>query len=340
VDVDANRSVSPPKTADLRGVVRGVRIAYTEGVKNRLAVALLAACVLGSAVAEGAGWPPIPFRRGQARVAAPMANPHAPVARGNQKRYDHDDISQTYFFPRKTGELPHTKTAAPVPLALSDGTPIGGYWSRPLKGAPTILYLYGNGETVADQLHRWPAWAEKAKANVFFVDYPGYGTSHGKPSLSGATGAAEAALDYLLSRPAEEVPSVVLVGRSAGSIFALHAAQRKDPRVRGLILESGVADIKQRFDQRLAHHPDKQALLEDIERDYNHEAKVKNLGIPLMVLHTEKDSVVPSWHGGKLATWAKTQPVLFPHGDHNDIQVVNGDAYQKHLGDFVARVTR
>lgn len=255
-------------------------------------------------------------------------------------RYNHDSVSRSYFFPRKTAELPQTNTASRVPLSLADGTHIGGYWSRPLRRAPTLLYLYGNGETVADQLGRWPAWAKNAGANIFFVDYPGYGTSHGNPSLGGAAGAAEAALDYLLSRPESEVPSVVIVGRSAGSIFALNSAQRNDPRVRGLVLESGVADVKQRFDQRLANHPDKQAVLDELQRDFDHEAKVRALRIPLLVLHTQNDSVVPSWHAERLASWGGTRPVLFPRGNHNDIQAINGDEYQRQLGDFVARATR
>lgn len=285
---------------------------------------VVASAASGAAVARAA--PP--------RTASPMSTP--PPAR----RYDANEVSRLYFFPRATAALPRTPTAGPVPLALRDGTRLGGYWSRPLPKAPTILYLYGNGETASDQLGRWPAWAQRAGANVFFVDYPGYGTSAGKPSLSGASEAAEKALDYLLSRPASEVPSVIVVGRSAGSIFALHAAaSRNDPRVRGLLLESGVADVKQRFEQRLAGHPERDAVLAELARDFDHEAKVKRLGVPLLVLHTKNDQLVPSWHAEKLASWAGTRPVLFARGGHNDIQSTNAEEYQKALGAFVTRVS-
>ncbi len=260
--------------------------------------------------------------------------------RFKHRRYDREDISRLYFFPRRTAALAKTRTGSPVPLALQDHTRLGAFWSRPHPHAPTILYLYGNGETVTDQLGHWPQWAERAGANMFFVDYPGFGTSDGKPSLRGAAQAAEAALDYLLSRPPAEVPSVVVMGRSAGSLFALHAAQRKDPRIRGVILESAVADVKQRFEFRLGDHPDREKILDELAEDFDHEAKVKALSVPLLVLHTAKDTVVPSWHGTQLAKWAGTQPILFPNGDHNNIQQTNQAEYQRRLGDFIARVAK
>ena len=108
--------------------------------------------------------------------------------------YDRPEISAAYFFPRPCDPLPSTARAAPVDLCSDDGTRIGAYWCRPLDGAPTVLYFHGNGEIIADQLEHWPAWAEAAGANIFFVDYPGYATSDGSPSLTGCCRAAAAAL--------------------------------------------------------------------------------------------------------------------------------------------------
>ena len=70
----------------------------------------------------------------------------------DDKLYDRPEICSTYFFPQPDAPLPRGDSAEPVGLALSDGTPIGGFWSRPLDGAPTLLYLHGNGERIADQL--------------------------------------------------------------------------------------------------------------------------------------------------------------------------------------------
>ena len=73
--------------------------------------------------------------------------------------YDHPAVSATYFFPRPCGPLPAVDGAGPVELTDEEGARLGGYWIRTLAGAPTLLYLYGNGEIAADQLYHWPGWA-------------------------------------------------------------------------------------------------------------------------------------------------------------------------------------
>lgn len=259
--------------------------------------------------------------------------------------YDHPEISARYFFPMSGPPLPITDEGAPLALALPDGTPIGGYWHRPLTDAPTILYTHGNGECIADQLGHWPMWAEAAGANILFLDYPGYATSVGTPSISRCAAAGVAALDFLLARPETEVPAVVIVGRSVGSIFALHTAwQTNSPRVRGLVLESGVADLQKRLDLRIPYEAlglDRAAIEAQLDEDFDHRKKVSELRVPLMVLHTRGDELVPVWNGEKLAEWADEnlfRRVLFDRGGHNDIQWVNRDVYPDHLSAFVEHV--
>lgn len=257
--------------------------------------------------------------------------------------YDLPLISHTYFFPMPGDPLPETASAGPVDLALADGTPIGGYWSRPLHHCPTILYLHGNGECIAHQLGHWPTWAAQAGANIFFVDYPGYASSAGEPSLSGCCGATAAALRWLLARPADEVPAVVLMGRSVGSIFALDAAAAAaSPRVAGLVLESGVADVAVRLALRVDYEAwgiDRAAVEAELTRDFDHRQKLGSLDIPVMLLHTRHDDLVPSENSEAMARWAEEnlfRLVLFDEGDHNTIQWLNGAEYVEHLAQFIA----
>ena len=102
---------------------------------------------------------------------------------GEESRlYDAPEVCATYFFPQPHAPLPIVDRASPRDLHLPDDTRIGGYWCRPLAGAPTILYLHGNGERIADQLGHWPVWARQAGANIFFVDYPCLWSTHWRPS--------------------------------------------------------------------------------------------------------------------------------------------------------------
>ena len=261
-----------------------------------------------------------------------------------QPLYDDPGITGTYFFPMPGGPLPGQGRSGPVALSLPDGTAIGGYWCRELDGAPTMLYLHGNGECVGDQLNHWPHWAAEAGANIFFVDYPGYATSDGVPTFTSCRLAAAAALEHLLSRPEHEVPGVVLAGRSVGSIFALDAAASCPPaRLRGLLLESGVADIAPRLQIRVAYERlgiDRAELERQLARDYDHRQKMESLACPVTILHTRHDSLVPCHNSEQLAAWAGARLVrleLFDQGDHNTIQWLNRGAYQEHLAELLAR---
>lgn len=261
------------------------------------------------------------------------------------KLYDRPEVSQTYFFPLPGGPLPHRPHAGPLDLNLPDSTRIGCYWCRPLEHAPTILYLHGNGECIAHQLDHWPQWARDAGANIFFVDYPGYASSDGLPSLSSCSQAARAALDYLLHQPESEVPSVVVMGRSVGSIFALDAAaSSSSARVRGLALESGIADIEPRLALRVPYDRvgiDPAAIGRELKRDFNHQQKMESLSCPVLVLHTLHDGLVPPENSRLLAGWAGDRLhklCLFEQGDHNSIQFYNAREYQAELGRFIQRV--
>jgi pimeloyl-ACP methyl ester carboxylesterase len=257
------------------------------------------------------------------------------------KLYDRPEICRTYFFPQPSRPLPRAEHAGPLDLHLANGTRIGGYWCRPLADAKTILYLHGNGECIADQLGHWPDWARRARANIFFVDYPGYASSDGEPTFSSCCHAAMAALDHLLAHEVRQVPGVVLIGRSVGSIFALDAASRiRSNRLQGLALESGIADLKPRIDMRVPYPRvglDRGAVHAQLDEDFDHQRKMQSLDCPVLILHARHDSLVPSWNSERLAEWAAAKLhrlVLFEQGDHNDIQWINGSAYQQHLAEF------
>jgi pimeloyl-ACP methyl ester carboxylesterase len=260
------------------------------------------------------------------------------------KLYDgHDVTTGRLFFPRRTPPLRGAQIKN-IDLALPGGETVRACWIQQRQHAPTLLYLYGNGETAADQLAHWPAWARRAGCNLMLVDYPGYGASPGAPTLTGCSQSAQAALDHLLRQPAADVPAVVVMGRSLGSVFALDAAAScRDRRLCGLVLESGIADLARRLEPRLAGvQPERaKAILDQTRRDFDHREKMSRVTCPVLVLHTRRDTIVPAWNGQQLAGWAgaRGQLVLFEQGDHNTIQTLNAESYQRALGEFIRKVT-
>jgi pimeloyl-ACP methyl ester carboxylesterase len=90
----------------------------------------------------------------------------------------------------------------------------------------------GRAERMARRFQRcWTGW----RAEVWSVNYPGFGGSSGSACLSAIGPAALAAHDALAST-AEDRP-VLLLGDSFGSVAALHVAAGR-PQVSGLVLRN------------------------------------------------------------------------------------------------------
>ncbi len=256
--------------------------------------------------------------------------------------YDSPEVCRTYFFPQPGGPLPERADAGPVSLRTAAGE-ARGYWSRPHAGAPTLLHLHGNGECVSDVLPLWSYWATGLEHNLFLLDYPGYGESEGTPCFTSCREAAHAALAFLLEQPA--VPWVAIVGRSLGSLFALDlaAGHADSSRVRALVLESAIADLKQRLALRVAYEAvglDRAALERELDEDWDAQAKLARVRCPVLVLHCRQDSLIPVDHAERLARWAGERLhalQLFAEGDHNTIHVENAAEYHAALRAFLPR---
>lgn len=256
--------------------------------------------------------------------------------------YDHPRISERYFFPQRGPAPQDAPQRTALRLASDDADArTAALWIHPLPAAPTLLYFHGNGEQIADQLDHWPSWAQAVGLNLLLVDYPGYGSSGGLPSLSSCRSAARAALAWLLAR--EDAPRIVVGGRSVGSIFAIDVASAcPTERLAGLFLESGIADVVQRLALRVPYEQlglDRESVEAAVARDFDHAAKLATIGAKVLVLHCQQDSLVAAEHGEALAGWAGEQLLellLFEQGDHNTIQWINEAPYRAALARLVA----
>ena len=115
-----------------------------------------------------------------------------------------------------------------------------------------------------------------------------------------------------------------------------------DPRVKGLILENGVADVadwvaeRVPWDQTGFNPEEVMAELDDeITADLSAEAFLRKCDLPVMVFHShELDK-----EARQLADWAATERVvLLETGDARSCQQVNADSYKRQLQSFLAEV--
>jgi alpha-beta hydrolase superfamily lysophospholipase len=208
-----------------------------------------------------------------------------------------------------------------------------------------VLMFHGNGEVITDYLYDFNRAIEEAGANFAIVDYRGYGLSEGEPSLSAILEDGRAAWSHFTGTLGLPAAKIIVMGRSLGSIPALELASGPGRACRGVIIESGIAGFSRWIESLepmlLGLGLDFQELSRELARVLDHEAKVKKIQSPLLILHTEGDMIVPSWNARELYRWAdpaRTTLKIFPLGDHNTIFFINAAEYFQAIGEFIEKL--
>ncbi len=242
---------------------------------------------------------------------------------------NHPLISQRYFFPRR-GFL-----SEPCRVEV-EGAELACYYREVDPQARTLVHFHGNGEIVDDWLDGFVEAIAHLGCNCFLAEYRGYGSSTGEPQLGKMLEDVEATVAALQLPPEQ----LIIFGRSVGAIFALEAV-RLFPDVAGLVIESGIADMRERLLLRV--HPQELGVSlpefdAAVDAHLNHQHKIAAYPGPLLVMHTRNDGLVGVHHAEKLYQWASGRKKLkiFPRGNHNDILFVNSREYFSTLEDFIA----
>lgn len=245
---------------------------------------------------------------------------------------DHPIISRRLFYPRRT-EL------APSKYVEVESAKIACYLQHPYQDAGTVLYLHGNGELASEYAEHYAGLFLEMGVNVCFVEYRGYGLSTGTPSLGAMLGDGEAVVRDLGIAPER----IVAFGRSIGTIYAIELARRL-PQIGGLILESGIADVRENWP--LTEELEQigsidEEYLRELAEHFNHRQKLAAYPGPLLVLHTLHDQFLDPSHAERLHAWgmsAAKKLVIFPKGDHNNIFFVNFADYVREVKEFASRI--
>ena len=253
--------------------------------------------------------------------------------------YDHPAVSGLFFSAEGGATLPRTPQERGVDVELPDGSVVGALYANRVPGGPVLFLLHAGTETISDDFSLWPEWAATVGANLFEIDYPGCGASPGRASLSRAREAARAALRYLVERPSDEVPAVVVLGRGVGAALAVDAVCRVDhSRIKGLILETPVADLSEVVERAgldWSQGPQREATLKALAREWDLRKILTDWAGPLLVLHPNLAPTFPVAHGELLAQWGGGELVILDRGDRDDVPRLNEVEYRRALHDFV-----
>jgi pimeloyl-ACP methyl ester carboxylesterase len=217
-------------------------------------------------------------------------------------------------------------------LTTEDGVAIHAFYLPP-PGEPrwTVLFAHGNAGNVSHRLDRALLLQARLGAAVLLFDYRGYGRSEGSPDEEGTYRDARAAHRWLVEEKRLPPERLVLFGESLGSAVALDLALSRP--CRALVLESPFASIPAMARAVYPFLP----LWPLVRTRYDNEAKARRLGVPLLVLHGERDEVVPFAQGRRVFEAAPGEKRFFaiPRAGHNDTYVAGGEAYWDAIRDFL-----
>lgn len=224
-------------------------------------------------------------------------------------------------------------------LLTKDGTRIQGWWISAVRpggqpAAPTILLCHGNAGNISHRLDKL-AKLHGLGANVLIFDYRGFGQSEGQPSEKGTYADAEAAYRWLVNAKALAPGSIVFYGESLGCAVAVEMAIRH-PDAAGIILESPFTSTVAMAARVFPWLPAKWI----VRYHYDSLSKIPRLRMPLLILHSPQDEIVPFEMGRRLFA-AAPEPKQFVElvGGHNEGYDVSGERYLAAVREFLSRIS-
>jgi hypothetical protein len=171
------------------------------------------------------------------------------------------------------------------------------------------------------------------------ADYRGYGLSDGRSTFAAMTADAHSIFDFFLKtvRSSGYSSPLFLMGRSLGSHSALELACHYPQHLRGLIVESGsanMAGLVSRF-----------GLISEGLKDLAEalSARTRSITLPILIIHGEWDSIMPLSEAIKLYQDIGSRQKrleIIPGADHNDIMLVGMEQYFSAIREFVSSCER
>jgi uncharacterized protein len=220
------------------------------------------------------------------------------------------------YFPDPTRVAPAEvglKGVEEVKIAAANGITLIAWQAPAEEDRPTVLYFHGNGANAANRAGKIET-IHKGGFGVFYLNNRGYGGSGGRPTEKRNVADALAAYDHLIGLGVPAA-SIVAYGESLGSGQAVRLAAER--RVAAVVLEAPLTSTVD-VARSIYFWLPLSALITDT---YNNERNIRAVAAPVLILHGEKDAVIPVEMGWRIYRAAKEPKriELFPQGTHCDL---------------------
>ena len=230
----------------------------------------------------------------------------------NENNYSNDQISVSI-------EKVKIKTSDNIDL-------LGWYHEKDLKKYKTILYFHGNAGSLENRIHKLNHFSEM-DVNFLIIAWRGFSGNQGKPSEKGLYEDGRSALNWLI-RNGVKNENIVIYGESLGTGVATHLSQNKN--FAGVILETPFTSM---IDTAKIFYPyiPVSLLLKD---KFDNKSKIKNINVPVLIMHGEDDQIVPFFMGKKMYAIAN-EPKYFYFTKHDNHMMEYDENLVKALNSFL-----
>ncbi|MGE0526302.1 MAG: alpha/beta hydrolase [Bdellovibrionales bacterium] len=213
-----------------------------------------------------------------------------------------------------------------------DGQRVDSLLFRAPAPKGSVLFFHGNAGSLDDWGMVASEIAKRTSWNVWIIDYPGYGRSQGQIRSEDQLHRLGSELLRVARQELGPDENIVVYGRSIGSGIAVKLAAEN--QVAGLILESPYLSLEKLAAELFPWVP---TFL--IRYKFPSNLWIWNVKSPVLIVHGERDEVIPFKHGKMLADESASSQLRFvpiANGHHNDLS--RFDTYWHSLKTFLDEI--
>lgn len=244
------------------------------------------------------------------------------------------DTNRFFYFPT------HDQPATParwgyfyedVNFNSADGTKLHGWFLKAKTQKPkgTVVFSHGNAGSLGHHLG-FVMWLAEAGYQVFMYDYRGFGKSGGVLNRDGMIQDVKAAFLYVSGRKDVQKDKIISYGHSLGGAKSVAALAELKPQGLKAIVIDGAFSSYQSMAKLVAGDLGAELISDEFSPK---DCISKISGTPLLVVHGQKDQVVPFSQGKQLYDLANEPKTLFEveGGTHGDSLSRDQGAYRKKM---------
>ena len=164
--------------------------------------------------------------------------------------------------------------------------------NKDLKNFKTLVFFHGNAGDLSNRIYKLNE-LDKLNINILLISWRGFSGNEGYPTEKNLYEDAEAAIKWLNKKKVSN-SQIILYGESLGTGVAVEIASKNN--FNSIILESPFTSIENSAKIYYPYLPVR-LLLKD---KYDSIGKIKMIDTPILIMHGEKDDVVPISMGKEL----------------------------------------